>query len=221
MPTDDYISSYTTYETQFSATLIQADAMILSDIFDIKIDFAWNSGDLAKGNSSFLKMKYFVEDMLHQSIFTHKAAGIDMTNIKNKVVMCPFVPTSDIIAMLLHSKLNAICHEHIEIIGITIGSKYSNPKMSYTYTDPEYPALPKLKDWIGQKAYYYEDPWWGRNSVETMDYEVDENTDLTSPPKTDTILEQIEKLTLGELDLKPEGGEVVDINGWKPKIVKD
>ena len=120
MPTDDYISSYTTYETQFSATLIQADAMILSDIFDIKIDFAWNSGDLAKGNSSFLKMKYFVEDMLHQSIFTHKAAGIDMTNIKNKVVMCPFVPTSDIIAMLLHSKLNAICHEHIEIIGITM-----------------------------------------------------------------------------------------------------
>ena len=50
-----------------------------------------------------------------------------------------------------------------------------------------------------------------------MDYEVDENTDLTSPPKTDTILEQIEKLTLGELDLKPEGGEVVDINGWKSK----
>ena len=36
---------------------------------------------------------------------------------------------------------------------------------------------------------------------ETMDYEVDENTDLTSS-KTDTILEQIEKLTLGELDLK-------------------
>ena len=36
--------------------------------------------------------------------------------------------------------------------------------MSYTYTDPEYPALPKLKDWIGQKAYYYEDHGWGRNS---------------------------------------------------------
>ena len=53
-----------------------------------------------------------------------------------------------------------------------------------------------------------------------MDYEVDENTDLTSPPKTDTILEQIEKLTLGELDLKPEGGEVVDINGWNLKSSK-
>ena len=54
-----------------------------------------------------------------------------------------------------------------------------------------------------------------------MDYDVDEKTDLTSPPKFDNILEQIEKLTMGELDLKPEGGEVVDINGWKPKIVKD
>jgi len=60
MPTDDYISSYTTYETQFSATLIQADAMILSEIFDIKIDFAWNSGDLAKGNSSFVLLYLLV-----------------------------------------------------------------------------------------------------------------------------------------------------------------
>ena len=89
--------------------------------------------------------------------------------------------------------------------------------MSYTYTDPNI-HVPKLKDWIGQKAYYYEDHG-GVEIPETMDYEVDENTDLTSS-KTDTILEQIEKLTLGELDLKSEGGEVVDINGWKPKSSK-
>ena len=41
-------------------------------------------------------------------------------------------------------------------------------------------------------------------------------------PNEGLVREQIEKLTMGELDLKPEGtGEVVDINGWKPKIVKD
>ena len=56
--TDDYINSYTTYEAKFSVTMLQADPFILSDTFDIKIDFAWNSADLAKGNAAFLKMKY-------------------------------------------------------------------------------------------------------------------------------------------------------------------
>ncbi|OUU29451.1 MAG: hypothetical protein CBB97_02425 [Candidatus Endolissoclinum sp. TMED37] len=219
---EDLVSNYTTYETQFSATLLQTDPFILSDTFDIKIDFAWISNEIAQGNASFLKMKYFIEDIMHQCVFTHKASPIDMKHIKNKIVVFPFVPTNDIIAMCLHSKLNAICHEHMEILSITIGSKYANPKMSYTYNDPDYPMLPTLKEWIGQSKYYYDAPWWGRNTIETQDYEVDENTDLTSPPKFDTILEQIEKLTVGELDLKPEGtGEVVDINGWKPKIVKD
>ena len=69
--TDDLIHNFTTYETQFSATLMQTDPMILSDTFDIKIDFAWASGDLAKGNSSFLKMKYFHQFQLlliHQQL---------------------------------------------------------------------------------------------------------------------------------------------------------
>ena len=66
--TDDLVHNFTTYETQFSATIMQTDPMILSDTFDIKIDFAWASSDLAKGNSSFLKMKYFLEDTLHTEL---------------------------------------------------------------------------------------------------------------------------------------------------------
>ena len=219
--TEDYINSYTTYEAQFSATIIQTDPIILSDTFDVRIDFAWNSSDLAKGNAAFLKIKYFVEDYLHQAIFTHKAATIDMMNVKNKIVVFPFVPTSDIIAMCLHSKLNAIADPHVEVIAVNIGSQITSPKMSYTYSDPTYPALPNLKDWVGTEKYYYDKPWWKRPTVETRDYEVDEKTDLTSPPKFDNILDKIVQLTMGELHIKEEGGEVVDINGWKPKIVKD
>tara|TARA_Y100000389_G_scaffold52751_2_gene48589 strand:- start:5871 stop:6533 length:663 start_codon:yes stop_codon:yes gene_type:complete len=219
--TDEYVNSYTTYEAKFSVTMMQADPFLLSDTFNIKIDFAWNTPEIAKGNAAFLKMKYFVEDILHQSIFTHKASTIDMMHLKNKVVVFPFVPTSDIIAMTLHAKLNAICENDIEIVSVTIGSTYTNPKMSYTYADINYPALPTLKDWIGHENYYYNYPWWSRGTVETQDYEVNENTDLTNPPEFDTILDTIDKLTMGELELKPDGGEVVDINGWKPKIIKD
>ena len=44
---------------------------------------------------------------------------------------------------------------------------------------------------------------------------------MTQPPEYDNVLDEIEKLVLGELELKEEGGEVIDINGWIPEIVKD
>ena len=219
---DSYnVNSYTTFKTQFNATMIQVETMLLSDTYELEIDFVWNTPEIAKGNAAFLKVKYFLEECLHQAIFTHKSAPMKFVDIENKIVMFPYVPTSDIIAMTLHSKLNAIADGHIEIISVTIGSKDNMSNMTYTYADETYPALPSLKEWVESDKYYYNTPWWGRNSPETQDYEVDENTDLTQPPEYDNVLDEIEKVVMGELKLKEEGGEVVSINAWKPKIVKD
>ena len=214
------VNSYTTFKAQFNATIIQVDTMLLSDTFEIEIDFVWNTPEIAKGNSAFLKVKYFIEECLHQSIFTHPSAPMKFVDIENNVVMFPYVPTSDIIAMTLHAKLNAIADGAIEVLLVRLGSKYDHTNMLYTYADEEYPALPKMSDWIDHK-YYYDKPWWFRNSPETHEHEVDENTDLTKPPEYDNVLDEIEKVVLGELKLKEEGGEVVNINAWKPEIVKD
>ena len=214
------IGSYTTFKAQFNATIIQVDSMQLSDTFNIEVDFVWATADIAAGNAAFLKVKYFVEDYLHQSIFTHPTAPMQFVDIDNNIVVYPYVPTSDIIAMTLHAKLNAIAGDAIEIVSVCLGSKYDNTNMSYTYSDDEYPALPKMSDWI-QGDYYYDKQWWFRSSPETFEHEVDENTDLTNPPEYDKVLDDIEKIVLGELKLKDEGGEVIKINGWKPEIVKD
>jgi hypothetical protein len=213
------INSYSTFKSEFNATCLQADAMMLSDVFELSIDFAWLTPDIAKGNAAFLKMKYFVEDVLHQSIFTHKNAQINLKNISNKIVMFPYVPTNDIIAMTLHSKLNAIVGEDLDVLTFTIASKSRNPIMSYTYADVEYPALPELKEWVGFDKYWFMSPWWGRADGDTEDYEINENSDLTSPPERDTIMDEIEKVVMGELELQSEGGEVVDISDWKPQII--
>lgn len=217
----DVVNSYTTFRTQFSATLLQAEAALYSEIFDVEIDFVWSSSEIAMGNAAFLKLKYFLEETLHQSIFTHKAAPVTLSELENNIVIFSHVPTSDIIAMTLHSKLNAITRGYIEVVSVKLTSKFENPSMSFTYSDDIYPALPSLEDWIGQKKYYYTSPWWGRNSPETIDYDVDENTDLTQPPEYDNVLDEIEQVVLGELKLKESGGEVIDINVWKPEIVKD
>ena len=213
------VNSFTTFTTQFNTTLIQSDTMLLSDTFEVSIDFIWASPDLAKGNAAYLKIKFFLEEILHQSVFTHKNAPMTLHNLDNQMIVFPYIPSSDIVAMTLHAKLNAIADGYLEVVAIKIGSKFDTVNMSYTYADEEYPALPSLLDWVGTNKYYYNEPWWHRNSPETQDYEVDENTDLTNPPKYDTVLDEIDSVILGELKLKEDGGEVIDINGWKPEIV--
>ena len=155
----DVVNSYTTFRTQFSATLLQAEAALYSEIFDVEIDFVWSSSEIAMGNAAFLKLKYFLEETLHQSIFTHKAAPVTLSELDNNIVIFSHVPTSDIIAMTLHSKLNAITRGYIEVISVKLTSKFENPSMSFTYSDDIYPALPSLEEWVGQKKYYYTSPW--------------------------------------------------------------
>ena len=60
-----------------------------------------------------------------------------------------------------------------------------------------------------------------RNDTDTEDYEINEQTDLTNLPESDTILDDLEKAILGELRMEKEGGEIVEISDWKPEIIKD
>jgi len=213
--------SHSTYKAEFSATLVQTSAMLMSYIFEVEISFGWLSPDYAKSNAAFLKIKFFIENLMHQSILTHPSAKVDMANIDNKIVMLPHPPSNDIIAMMLHCKLSAIVDDYIEIISVKVGSKGIDPVISYTHADETYPALPPSSEWIKIDDYYYNEPWWNRNSTDTQEYEDIKKTDLTSVPKSDTILDDLEKAILGELKLEDEGGEVVEISDWKPEIIKD
>ena len=213
--------SFSTYKAEFNATLIQIDAMLLSDIFEVEVEFGWLTTDYAKSNAAFLKIKFFIEDLMHQSVITWPGAKINMSNIDNKVVMLPHPPANDVIAMALHAKLNAIVSEFIEVVSVKVGSKVRDPVISYTHADSIYPVLPTLKEWIQSDDYYYDTPWWGRNSTDTQDFEVNSKTDLTKPPKSDTILDDLEKALLADLEMEEEGGEIVEISDWKPEIIKD
>lgn len=213
--------SFSTYKAEFSATLIQVDAMLLSDIFEVEVEFGWLTDDYAKSNAAFLKIKFFIESVIHQSVFTWPGAKINMTNIDNKIVMLPHPPANDVIAMALHSKLNAIVSEYIEVVSVKVGSKVRDPIISYTHADSIYPVLPELKEWVQSEEYYYDAPWWGRNDTDTEDYEITSETDLTKLPESDTILDDLEKAVLGELIMEKDGGEIVEISDWKPEIIKD
>tara|TARA_B110000285_G_scaffold3959_1_gene4239 strand:+ start:2577 stop:3242 length:666 start_codon:yes stop_codon:yes gene_type:complete len=213
--------SFSTYKAEFSATLIQTNAILMSDIFEVTIEFGWLSNDYAKSNAAFLKIKFFIENLMHQSVLTHPTAKVNMSNIDNKIVMLPHPPSNDVIAMVLHAKLNSIVSEHIDVISVRVGSKAIDPVISYTHADDEYPGLPLLSEWVQEDDYYYDAPWWFRNSTDTDEIEVTEETDLTKLRESDTILDDLEKAILGELKIEQEGGEIVEISDWKPEIIKD
>ncbi|MBC8429036.1 MAG: hypothetical protein H8D95_00470 [Candidatus Endolissoclinum sp.] len=213
--------NFSTYKGEFSATLIQTTSMLMSDIFEVEVEFGWLSNDYAKSNAAFLKIKFFIESLIHQSIMTHPTAKINLANIENKIVMLPHPPSNDVIAMVLHAKLNSIVDDYIQILSVKVGSKAIDPVISYTHADDEYPGLPPLSEWVKEDDYYYAAPWWFRNSTDTDEIEITEETDLTNVPKPDTILEDLEKAILGELKIEKPGGEIVEISDWKPEIIKD
>lgn len=220
MSDDFMVSSYTTFTTHFNAMLIQAEPVILSDIYDISIDFAWTTPDLQKGNAAFLKIKFFLEEILHQSILTHPSSPIDIDFADNNVILFPFVPTNDVIAITLHAKLNSIAGESLEVLSVKVGSKFSDPKISYTYADNSYHMLPDMKSFIGEGRHFYEVPWWFRPTTDCYDFLAEDDDDLTNPPESDTIFEDIEKIVSGEMST-PKNGEVIEIPRWKPKIIDD
>lgn len=219
--TDDYIvNSFTTFTTTFSATVVQVEPMLLSDIYEVSIDFAWTSTDAEKCNATFLKIKFFLEELLHHSILTHSTAPMDFNDVMNNKILFPFVPTNDVIALTLHAKLNAIGQEYIEVLSVRVGSKLSNPSITYTYGDNDYPMLPSIDELLGEGQKFHDIPWWFRETSDAFDRLAEENEDLTDCPYSDIIFDNIEKILAGELGDKKDG-EVVEIQRWKPKIVDD
>lgn len=219
--TDDYIvNSFTTFTTTFSATVVQVEPMLLSDIYEVSVDFAWTTTNAEKSNAAFLKMKFFLEEVLHHSILTHPKAPMKFNDVQNYRILFPFVPTNDVIALTLHAKLNAIGEENIEILSVKVGSKLSNPSITYTYGDNEYPMLPSIDELLGEGPKFHDIPWWFRETSDAFDRLAEENEDLTDCPYSDTIFIDIEKMLSGELNEKKDG-EIVEIQRWKPKIIDD
>ena len=55
--------SFSTYRGEFNATLIQTTPMLMSDIFEVEVEFGWLSHDFAKSNAAFLKIKFFIKQV--------------------------------------------------------------------------------------------------------------------------------------------------------------
>jgi hypothetical protein len=94
------------------------------------------------------------------------------------MVMLPSDPSDDIVAKVIHSKLNALGGKYLEfgIIELTSDDKSG---LSYLFTGNGEHAFPDMDHWVGTHA-YYDKPWWARDDSSTIDLIPAEDEDTSN-----------------------------------------
>lgn len=132
----------------------------------------------------------------------------------NNIVMFPHTPTDDLIAEVLHSKMNAIGGKYLQfgIIELTSDEKTG---LSYMFTGDGENNLPEMSDWIGERA-YFDKPWWARDDASTIDLIPGPEANLEEKPPSAYSLDFIRQ------SFKKQFGEeaVVVRPNFKPTVLK-
>lgn len=118
-------------------------------------------------------------------MFTEEGLG----RTENIPMVLPAVPTDDVLARVLHAKMNALGGEHVAFGMIEINSDHDFTIMFTGFGEEE---LPDMDEWIGEHT-YYDVPWWSRDDGSTLDVIPEEDADLTMPPKIGVDMSFIEQ----------------------------
>lgn len=217
------IDNYSTFKINTHVLVIQTGTAIISDEYDISVDFAWVNQDSMKANKAFLKMKMFLEDVVEQSVITHRGAHVDVHTLANNTIMLPYLPSTDVLAMTLHAKLASIVGEDILIARVKVDNKLPEFSMGFTYGDLNYDILPDMDEFADGDETFYDTPWWFRDTCETNDLFFVEGTAVTEPPEFIDVFAEIDIITDALMNnTSPNAeAEVIDFKTWTPKIIKD
>jgi hypothetical protein len=200
-----------------------------------------DAGDSSKSqNKSFLKVNYFIQQMLDNSfIYTmENLPGLInfASEYENNFLVLPDVSDTTLLEAL-HCKLNVICGDstYIEDL-VLIDTDHSVGYEIMTDEEAQY-SLPSAIDWMGELS-FWDQPWWMRYDVTTFDNFAESITELEQFRQSDSYggalqseFDEIDK----EVDLlfnqmQGKVGEIVDLdqirsdinrkgNNWKPTLV--
>lgn len=131
----------------------------------------------------------------------------------NNIVLLPGDPADDMIAEIIHSKMNAFGGETLEfgVIELTSDDKTG---LSYMFTGVGEFNLPEMKEWVGDRA-YFDKPWWARDDASTMDVIPGDDADLDVKPASAYSLDFIRQTFR-----KQFGEEAVVVRpNFKPTVI--
>jgi hypothetical protein len=213
----------------FSFTLItEAESDSAEDLLQARVN----------QNVSFAKIVTFLDSVLNETV----VYSIDDANlvdkkfdqIENNFMILPDV-SEMVLLSALHYKLNSIISENSLVTAITCNDKLQNLSFSYNFIDEGegYTELPSYEEWCPELS-YWNDPWWCRNDITTIDRvaasEEEYHSWLSGDKITveqqsvevfDSIDSQFKELFSEDAD-KTEA-ELIDVDfkksTWKPRLV--
>jgi hypothetical protein len=112
------------------------------------------------------------------------------TRSGNIPIVLPDDPDDDLLAAILHCKLNALGNGIVNFGKIELTSD-TRENLMVIFTGYGEMLLPVMEEWIGER-YFHDVPWWARNDGSTLDVIPPEDADLTQPPVVGVDLSFIE-----------------------------
>lgn len=212
--------NFLSYEKEFTG--IRAfDHGIDTCTWDMGIDFLLNPDSNEKDQSlSFNKIDFFVDHMLNKSLFVCADDKFwcnqkTVEKIKTNYIQLPGQPMDDMVTKVLLKKFTSITHPHIFLLGINLHC--SNSKIRFHYTDANRVEFPKMDDWVPGPMRFHDKPWWDRDDTDTFDLVPIDQKELDNPPRNSVTFKALDDIFNQS---KEKQGEVIDIKGFQPKIIK-
>jgi len=162
------MSNIVKWDCDFSATLISNNE-IISNSFNLEIDFNCLVDDDMIQIIGFERLKYFVYDILHNSVMlarNHKLFKQFVKTIISNIVTFPFDPDDQIILWCIYKKLTKILDKNFVINELRIKSILGD-RIQYSF-DGNNNGIEYLDDkWSDSKISY--DYWYNRSDMSTYD----------------------------------------------------
>jgi hypothetical protein len=207
-----YIDS-TLSSTRFQ---LRADLVPVEDLEDIDFDIV------------FAKIKFWLDTIVSRCIAfsCRNETAFEMLlgeggepRLSNHLMITPEEPQDDHLAVLLQSKLTALAGGKMQFGCIRIESD-SPSGLTFTYVGDWQDDLPPMQDWFSKRPYYFDQPWWTRDDVSTLDIVPVDDADFSQRPIWAMTLDFIENSIRPPISEKKAEQVDVPVKGnFKPKII--
>jgi len=173
---------------------------------------------------TFAKIKFWFETVVSRTVVFSRsninAMGILVNEtgrprVANHLMVTPFEPTDEHLAVLFQSKMGALSGGTVEFGGVRL--ELADAGLVFTYIGDWHDDLPVMNEWFNVKPYYFDEPWWCRDDASTLDVIADD-ADPNEPPAWAYKLDFIEHAIRPKTSTKTEK-EVVVRGAFRPKII--
>lgn len=170
----DYMVTYT---TEFSGIRVM-DRNILPTTWKLTSEVSFYDDDQSTDDSvsnTFMKLDTFFANIVNMSVMynlDNKWANKAFAHhVFNNIITTPLEPADEILAPLFQSKMNVIALPGVYFETVKLKSDTS-AGLTFTFCGNGEEYFPSVTEWLGDKPYYFEHPWWLRDDATTRDARV-------------------------------------------------